>query len=105
MKPSFSRALGFANSTFANTKVAKQAFGKNKTRSVLPVGREQRGFCAAKPSERVQTKKSKKEVPSGTSFNTIKIKFANEAASRFLANGVDWGSTAPRFEVFKTNPQ
>ncbi len=57
-KPSFSRALGFANSTFANTKVAKQAFV-----------------------------------------------FANEAASRFLENGVDWGSTAPRFEVFKTNPQ
>ena len=37
-----------------NTKVAKQAFGKHKTRSVLPEGREQRGFCEAKPSERVQ---------------------------------------------------
>ena len=37
-----------------NTKVAKQAFGKHKTQSVLPEGREQRGFCEAKPSERVQ---------------------------------------------------
>lgn len=35
-------------------KSSKQAFGKHKTRSVLPEGREQRGFCEAKPSERVQ---------------------------------------------------
>ena len=34
----------------------RQAFGENKTRSVLPKGREQRGFCNAKPSERVQSK-------------------------------------------------
>ena len=42
------------SSVLMNTKVAKQAFGKHKTRSVLPEGQEQRGFCEAKPSERVQ---------------------------------------------------